>query len=94
MLNPQFLLVSPDFDVVVRQNESSETIFKSGKRGDELMLFLIIQFPGPDFTVLMGCEHLPVAKGDGFDGTRRNLLDIKRVEKGVVYDLVDVDFIP
>ncbi|KAL0408549.1 UNVERIFIED_CONTAM: hypothetical protein Sradi_1789300 [Sesamum radiatum] len=41
----------------------------------------------------MGGEHLPVAKGDGFDRTHRNLLDIKRVEKGVIYDLVDVDFV-
>lgn len=86
--------MSTNFDVVLRQNESSQAIFKSGERGDELVLFLVIQFPNPDFAVLMGCEHLPVAKRNGFDGTCISFFDVKRVEKGVVYDLVDVDFVP
>ncbi|WVZ21873.1 hypothetical protein V8G54_000417 [Vigna mungo] len=91
MLDPELFVMATDSYIVLREEETVETVFDSGESGEDAVVGLVVS-PDADLGVLVGGEDEVVGEGDGFGGVGSGL-DVESVEDGAGVTVVDIDFV-
>jgi len=91
MFDPEPFVMAADGYVVLREEETVETVFDGGESGEDAVVGLVV-LPDSDLGVLVGGEDEVVGEGDGFGGVGGGL-GVEGVEGGAGVAVVDVDFV-